>query len=171
MEMNTRLQVEHPVTEEITGIDIVKEQIRIAAGEPLPVGQDDVKIEGHAIECRINAEDPKSGFKPSPGTIREFYVPSDGVPGSRPRLETHVEAGYRVPPHYDSLIAKVITFGKDRTSAINAMIATLHGARIKGVRTTVPFHLQVLADEKFREGDYDVGTAARILESAKAGKD
>ncbi len=165
MEMNTRLQVEHPVTEEITGIDIVREQIRIAAGEPLSVRQADVRIAGHAIECRINAEDPKDGFRPAPGTIKKFLVPADGIPGSRVRLETHVEDGYTVPPHYDSLIAKVIAHGKDRPSAINAMIATLRASVIKGVPTTAPFHLQVLADEEFREGRYDVGTVARLLAS------
>ncbi len=168
MEMNTRLQVEHPVTEEITGVDIVREQIRIAAGEPLSLRQADVRITGHAIECRINAEDAQNNFRPAPGTLKKFFVPSDAIPGAHVRLETHVEAGYEVPPHYDSLIAKIITHGKDRAAAISAMIATLRSSVIKGVPTTAPFHLQVLADEAFREGRYDVGTVARILEAGKA---
>ncbi|HXI04684.1 MAG TPA: ATP-grasp domain-containing protein, partial [Candidatus Saccharimonadales bacterium] len=163
MEMNTRLQVEHPVTEEITGTDIVREQIRIAAGEPLSMTQADVKIEGHAIECRINAEDPSAGFRPAPGALKRFEISADGIPGSKVRLETHAESGYTIPPHYDSLIAKVIARGRDRGAAIDAMIATLRASTIKGVPTTVPFHLRVLADEAFRAGDYDVGTVGRLL--------
>jgi acetyl-CoA carboxylase biotin carboxylase subunit len=162
MEMNTRLQVEHPVTEEVTGVDIVEQQIRIAAGEPLRIAQTDVAFRGHAVECRINAEDPSAGFRPAPGTLTEFDVP-DGAGTGRVRVETHVEAGYVIPPHYDSLIAKVIAWGESRGAALDAMAGALSGARIAGVPTTVPFHLGVLADPAFRAGDYDVTLAARLL--------
>jgi acetyl-CoA carboxylase biotin carboxylase subunit len=165
MEMNTRLQVEHPVTEEITGIDIVREQIRIAAGERLSIAQEDVRLSGHAIECRINAEDPSDGFRPAPGTLRAFAFPETGARGTRLRLDTHVKAGYTVPPFYDSMVAKVIVHGPDRPSAIRAMIAALRAATIEGIPTTVPFQLRVLEDGEFADGSYDVGTVARLLAS------
>ena len=168
MEMNTRLQVEHPVTEEITGVDIVKAQIRIAAGEPLGLSQNGIDVRGHAIECRINAEDPAAGFRPAPGTLEEFAVGGSASPAARIRLETHVEPGYAVPPHYDSMIAKVIAWGEDRGAALDAMAGALREARIKGVPTTVPFHLTVLADPSFRRGDYDVTLVERLLRAAPA---
>ena len=168
MEMNTRLQVEHPVTEEITGVDIVKEQIRIAAGEPVRLTQDGIVPRGHAIECRINAEDPSQGFRPSPGTLAAFSVGNAIGSSSRIRVETHVEPGYTIPPHYDSLIAKVIAWGEDRSAALDAMSSSLRGARIEGVPTTAPFHLTVLADSGFRAGEYDVTIVERLLGPAGA---
>ncbi len=149
IEMNTRIQVEHPVTEMVTGIDVVKEQIRIAAGEPLRLSQRDVTFTGHAIECRINAEDPRNDFRPSPGTVTTFIPP--GGPGIR--VDTHVYAGYTIPPYYDSLIAKVIAWGKDREEAISRMKRALQEFDIGGVKTTIPFHLRVLENAFFRRGE------------------
>jgi acetyl-CoA carboxylase biotin carboxylase subunit len=163
MEMNTRLQVEHPVTEEVTGFDIVKAQIRIAANEPLGLAQEDVRVSGHAVECRLNAEDPAAGFRPAPGRLEAFAVGGAGKDGARFRLETHVESGYTIPPYYDSLIGKVITWGRDRATALDAMAAALGASRIEGVPTTVPFHLSVLADAAYRRGDYDVTLVERLL--------
>ncbi|MEM9382775.1 MAG: acetyl-CoA carboxylase biotin carboxylase subunit [Planctomycetota bacterium] len=154
MEMNTRLQVEHPVTELVTGVDIVREQLRIAAGGALGFTQDGVALEGHAIECRINAEDPADGFRPTPGTISTFDVPHDRGPG-RVRVDSHVTAGDTVPPYYDSLLAKIITHAASRDEAIETMVRTLEGTRIEGVATTIPLHLAVLASDAFRSGDYD----------------
>ena len=154
MEMNTRLQVEHPVTEAITGIDIVKEQIRVAANEPLSFTQKQVKLTGHAIECRINAEDPDNEFLPSPGTITRFEVPR-GV-----RVDTHIaqqEGGCAVPPYYDSLIAKLIAHGPDRPAAIDAARAALRDFRIEGIITTLPLHLRILDQPAFLDGTYDLG--------------
>jgi acetyl-CoA carboxylase biotin carboxylase subunit len=148
MEMNTRLQVEHPVTEMVTGVDIVEQQLRIAQGEPLPFRQEDIQIRGHAIECRINAEDPAHGFRPCPGLVEKFSAPN----GCRCRVDTHLYDGYRVPAHYDSLIAKVITHGEDRATAIGQMDVILRTMQIDGVATTIPFHLALLADPAFREG-------------------
>ncbi|HZI95329.1 MAG TPA: acetyl-CoA carboxylase biotin carboxylase subunit [Patescibacteria group bacterium] len=153
MEMNTRLQVEHPVTEEVTGIDIVKQQIRIAANEPLGPSQKDVTFTGHAIECRINAEDPDDDFRASPGTITAFARPA-GV-----RVESHIydtDAGYAVPPWYDSLIAKLIAHGPDRPAAIAKAVKALKEFRIEGIHTTIPLHLRVLEDPGFIKGDYDL---------------
>lgn len=149
IEMNTRIQVEHPVTEMVTGIDVVKEQIRIAAGEQLRLSQRDVTFTGHAIECRINAEDPRNDFRPSPGTVTTFIPP--GGPGIR--VDTHVYAGYTIPPYYDSLIAKVIAWGKDREEAISRMKRALQEFDIGGVKTTIPFHLRVLENAFFRRGE------------------
>jgi acetyl-CoA carboxylase biotin carboxylase subunit len=149
MEMNTRIQVEHPVTEMVTGLDLVKEQIRIAAGERLPFGQRDVELRGHALECRINAEDPRHDFRPSPGVITTFHPP--GGPGVR--VDTHCYPGYTIPPHYDSLMAKVITWGRDRDEAIARMRRALMEFEIGGVRTTIPFHLRVLDNAFFRRGE------------------
>jgi len=154
MEMNTRLQVEHPVTEMVTGIDIVREQLRIAAGGAVGFTQDGVSLEGHSIECRINAEDPSDGFRPTPGTLDEFSIPLDLGPG-RVRVDTHVRQGAEVPPYYDSLIAKVIVHAADRPQAIETMKRTLAGARIRGVSTTIPLHLAVLGSEEFTSGNYD----------------
>jgi acetyl-CoA carboxylase biotin carboxylase subunit len=167
MEMNTRLQVEHCVTEMVTGEDLVKLQIRLAAGEPLPVKQSEVVQRGHAIECRINAEDPRLGFRPSPGTASFFYPP--GGPGVR--MDTHVYAGYAIPPHYDSLIGKLITHGRSREEAIARMRRALDELVVEGVATTVPFHRAVMDDPAFLAGEYDTGLAegvvARLVEDAK----
>jgi acetyl-CoA carboxylase biotin carboxylase subunit len=165
MEMNARIQVEHPVTEEATGLDLIKEQIRIAAGERLSVVQDDITLRGHAIECRVNAEDPDSDFRPSPGRITYLHMP--GGPGVR--VDSHVYSGYEIPPHYDSMIGKIITFGSDRAEAISKMTRALGETIIEGVETTIPFHLQVMADDAFREGDYDTGYVERFL-GGKFGK-
>ncbi len=154
LEMNTRLQVEHSVTEMLTGIDIVKEQLSIAANHPLSFTQDDVKPRGHAIEVRVNAEDPSANFTPSPGTLDVFDIPLDRGPGTV-RVDTHVEAGDEIPPHYDSLIAKVIAHGATRDEAIETLVRTLTAARIEGVATTIPLHLAVLGSREFRSGDYD----------------
>jgi acetyl-CoA carboxylase, biotin carboxylase subunit len=148
MEMNTRIQVEHPVTEMVTGSDLVGAQLRIAAGEGLGIAQKDVECRGHAIECRINAEDPAHAFAPSPGTIASLLLP--GGPGIR--VDTHVFHGYTIPPFYDSLIAKVIAWGADRTEAISRMQRALREMRIDGIKTTIPFHRELLADSTFRRG-------------------
>jgi acetyl-CoA carboxylase biotin carboxylase subunit len=154
MEMNTRIQVEHPVTELVTGVDLVKEQIRIAAGEPIQFGQGDVVLRGHAIECRINAEDPDRGFAPCPGTVTDFYVP--GGPGIR--VDTHVYAGYRIPPYYDSMIAKLLAYGNTRAEAIARMRRALGEFVITGVATTIPFHSEMMTDADFCAGRFDTGT-------------
>jgi acetyl-CoA carboxylase biotin carboxylase subunit len=150
MEANTRLQVEHPVTEMITGIDIVKSQIRIAAGERLGLKQSDVKIRGHAIECRVNAECPDT-FVPSPGVIETFSVQS----GPGVRIDTYAHSGCTVSPFYDSLIAKIIAHGRDRDEAIARMRRTLDMAVIEGIKTTIPLHLAILADPAFVKGEFD----------------
>jgi acetyl-CoA carboxylase biotin carboxylase subunit len=147
MEANTRLQVEHPVTEMVTGIDIVKEQIRIAAGERLSFKQSDVTFTGHSIECRINAEDPET-FVPSPGIIHAFSVP--GGPGVR--VETFAHSECTVPPYYDSMIAKIIVHGRDRQEAIARMRRTLEMTVVEGIKTTIPMHLKILADKDFIAG-------------------
>jgi acetyl-CoA carboxylase biotin carboxylase subunit len=149
MEMNTRIQVEHPVTEMITGLDIVKMQIAVAAKEKLGINQGDVHYSGHAIECRINAEDPHQDFRPSPGTLTAFVPP--GGPGVR--VDTHAYAGYVIPPYYDSLLAKVIAWGADRPEAIARMRRALMEFEISGVPTTIPFHLMVLDNAFFRRGE------------------
>ena len=149
MEMNTRVQVEHPVTEMVTGIDIVKAQIQIARGEPLGFAQRDVRASGHAIECRINAEDPACDFAPAPGELRAVRLP--GGPGIR--IDSHAYDGYRVPPYYDSLLAKVIAWGRGRDEAIARMRRALAETHIEGVPTTVPFHARLIADERFRRAD------------------
>ncbi|MGH2453406.1 MAG: acetyl-CoA carboxylase biotin carboxylase subunit [bacterium] len=149
MEMNTRIQVEHPVTEMVTGLDLVKEQIRIAAGERLTGSQRDVVFHGHALECRINAEDPRHDFRPSAGTITTFFPP--GGPGIR--IDTHAYAGYAIPPHYDSLIAKVIAWAPTRDEAILRMRRALMEFEIGGIATTIPFHLRVLDNGFFRRGE------------------
>ena len=154
MEMNTRLQVEHPVSEEVTGVDIAAWQLRVAANQPLELDQRDIRLTGHAIECRINAEDPTQDFRPSPGRLETFRFPTDEGPG-RVRIETHLEAGETVSPHYDSLIAKVIAWGEDRPAAIETMLRTLRKADVQGVHTTIPLHLAVLDSDAFRAGEYD----------------
>ncbi len=154
MEMNTRLQVEHCVTEMRTGLDLVAEQIRIAAGAPLAFGQDDVRLSGHALECRINAEDPLDDFRPSPGRITRFRPPE----GEGIRVDTHVAEGDVVPPHYDSLIAKLVVWGPTREAAIERALAALDAFEIEGVATTIPLHRAVLASEAFRTNAYDTRT-------------
>lgn len=151
MEMNTRLQVEHCVSEVRSGIDIVEQQLRVAAGQPLTLRQEDVTLEGHAIECRINAEDPTDAFRPTPGVLERWRAPT----GPDVRVDTHVEEGYRVPPHYDSLICKVITRGRDRDAACDAMIRALEALEVRGVATTTSMHLAILASDDFRANRYD----------------
>ncbi|MFT5051613.1 MAG: acetyl-CoA carboxylase biotin carboxylase subunit [Chlamydiales bacterium] len=154
MEMNTRLQVEHPVSEMVTGVDIVTEQLRIAANGRLGQTQESIRMQGHAIECRINAEDPEQDFRPTPGTLARLEIPTDAGPG-KVRVETHLQAGDEVSPYYDSLLAKIIVHGQDRAAAIETMEATLARVRIEGVSTTIPVHLAVLASPEFRTGAYD----------------
>ena len=159
MEMNTRIQVEHPVTEMLTGVDLVKEQIRVAAGEPLSVHELPM-LRGHVIECRVNAEDPARNFQPSPGRITTFHPPG----GAGVRLDTHVYAGYSVPPYYDSLIAKLICQGRDRHEAINRMSMALEGFIIEGVTTTIPFLGRVMRHPRFQAGDVDTKFLEREID-------
>jgi acetyl-CoA carboxylase biotin carboxylase subunit len=149
MEMNTRIQVEHPVTEQVTGHDLIKLQFRVAAGERLPKKK--IVPRGHAIECRVNAEDPAAGFRPSPGRIKDFHIPG----GFGVRVDTHAYTDYVVPPYYDSLIAKLIVYAQTREGAIQKMAGALEEFVIEGIKTTVPFHRQVMADERFRSGKFD----------------
>jgi acetyl-CoA carboxylase biotin carboxylase subunit len=151
MEMNTRIQVEHPVTEMVTSFDLVKEQIRVASGEKLSWKGDGTKLRGHAIECRINAEDPYKNFQPSPGTITAYHPP--GGPGVR--VDSHVYAGYQVPPFYDSLLAKVIVHGNDRAEALTRMKNALSTFVLEGVTTTIPFLIRVLSHPDFVSGKVD----------------
>jgi acetyl-CoA carboxylase, biotin carboxylase subunit len=149
MEMNTRIQVEHPVTELVTGLDLVKEQIRLAAGEKLSVDSDDIKILGHAIECRLNAEDPDKNFMPCPGTITQFIAP--GGPGVR--IETHLYTGYTIPPFYDSLMAKVLATGYNRKEAIVRMQRILDEIVLEGVKSTIPLHKLIMKNDEFHRGN------------------
>jgi acetyl-CoA carboxylase biotin carboxylase subunit len=149
MEMNTRIQVEHPVTEQVTGHDLIKLQLQIAAGERLPKKK--IVQRGHAMECRINAEDPAHDFRPSPGKITDFHMPG----GFGVRVDTHAYAGYSVPPYYDSLTAKLIVYAQTREGAINKMAGALEEFVIEGIRTTIPFHRQVMGNDKFRSGRFD----------------
>ncbi len=164
IEMNTRIQVEHPVTEMITGVDLVKQMIRSAAGEPLPFTQEEIEFNGHAIECRINAEDPVS-FAPSPGTITGYHEPG----GLGVRVDSWVHDRAKVLPYYDSLLAKLIVWGEDRDAAVMRMRWALDEYVIEGIRSTVPFHRRVLRDEEFLAGDLDTGFIERFL--SEAGKD
>lgn len=151
IEMNTRLQVEHPVTEFITGVDVVREQLNIASGLPLSYQQKDIRFTGHAMECRINAEDPDS-FLPSPGTIVRYHAP--GGPGVR--VDTHIYSGYRVPPYYDSLIGKLITYSDTRDSTMNRMLIALDEMIVDGIKTNIPLHQRLLNDANFRTGGLDI---------------
>ena len=153
MEMNTRVQVEHPVTEMVSGIDIIKEQIRIAAGEKLSFSQRDIKISGHAIECRINAEDPERGFMPCPGTIENIHFPG----GNGIRLDTHVYQGYKLSPNYDSMIAKLIAYGKDREEAVRKMRSALGETLIEGISTNIDFDYELVNSPAFMKGNTDTG--------------
>ncbi|MBU3823662.1 MAG: acetyl-CoA carboxylase biotin carboxylase subunit [Candidatus Oceanisphaera merdipullorum] len=155
IEMNTRIQVEHPITEMITGVDLIKEQLRIAAGMPLSITQEQVTIRGHAIECRINAEDPKT-FIPSPGEIKLFHSPG----GLGVRWDSHIYAGYKVPPYYDSMIGKLICYGENRDIAIARMTHALNELVIEGIKTNIPLHQEIMRDENFRNG----GTNIHYLE-------
>ena len=166
LEMNTRIQVEHPVTEAVTGLDLVAEQIRIAAGERLRFSQRDVEFRGHALECRINAEDPAHDFRPSPGRVVSFVPP--GGPGIR--VDTHVYAGYTIPPYYDSLIAKVVAWGRDRTEAIARMERALREFEITGIRTTIPLHRAILDNAFFRRGEVYTNFVQRRVDLAALGR-
>ncbi len=158
MEMNTRIQVEHPVTEMVTGIDLVKEQIRISAGRTLDIEQKDVEMIGHAIECRINAEDPED-FRPSPGTIAFYYAP--GGPGIR--VDSAAYESYFIPPFYDSMVAKLIAHGRDRDEALARMIRALDEFVIDGVKTTIPLHQRILATMKFKKGEYSTNFLEEMM--------
>lgn len=152
MEMNTRIQVEHPVTEWVTGLDLIKEQIRIASGLPLAVSQKDIKISGHAIECRINAENPDKNFRPSPGRIESLYLPG----GCGVRMDTAVYSGYAIPPYYDSMIAKLIVHGKDRKEAISKMISALGEVIVEGIDTNVDYLYRILNEADYQAGKTDI---------------
>jgi acetyl-CoA carboxylase biotin carboxylase subunit len=149
MEMNTRLQVEHPVTELVTSLDLVKEQIRVASGMPLQLRQQDIQLRGHAIECRITAEDANADFRPQTGVIEKYLPPS----GPGVRVDSHLYAGYEVPPHYDSLLAKLIVWAPTRDEAIARMQRALEEFVIEGVTTTIPFHQRLLKHEGFMRGE------------------
>jgi acetyl-CoA carboxylase biotin carboxylase subunit len=159
LEVNARIQVEHPVTEMVTGIDLIKQQLRIAAGETLSIKQKDVRQTGHAIECRINAEDPARNFAPSPGLIVELRSP--GGPGVR--LDSHTYAGYRIPPNYDSMIGKLIVHRPTRQQAIATMKRALSEYYVAPTKTTIPLHLQIMDNERFGNGDVDTGFVERVL--------
>jgi len=163
MEMNTRIQVEHPITEEVTGFDLVKAQIEIADGKPLEIKQEDVTMRGHAIECRINAENPDKGFRPSPGTITALYMP--GGPGIR--IDGAVYQGYTITPYYDSMISKLIAHGSDREDAINKMRWALSEFIVEGVDTNIDFQLEIIRNADFKAGKYDIGFLGRFMEEKK----
>ena len=163
LEVNKRIQVEHPITEEVTGIDLVKLQIMIAMGEPLKMSQSDVVFKGHSIECRINAEDPFSDFRPSPGRIEMYYAPG----GRGVRVDSHAYAGYTIPSHYDSMIGKLITTGKDRREAMDIMNRALGEYMITGIKTTIPFQQAILQDPNFRRGVYTTNFVEQLLTGAR----
>jgi len=164
MEMNTRIQVEHPVTEEVTGYDLIKAQIAVAAGEPLPWKQDEVRLRGHAIECRVNAEKPDQNFQPSPGKVSYFHAP--GGPGVR--VDSHLYSGYTVPPNYDSMVAKIICWGRDRNEAIGRMRRALAETVVEGIDTTIPLLLRILKDPAFQRGEIHTGYLDEFLGASKA---
>ena len=163
IEMNTRLQVEHPVTEMISGIDLVREQIRVASGFGMSCRQEDVHLHGHAIECRINAEDPAT-FAPSPGTVKNYVAPG----GMHVRVDSGLYTGYRVPPYYDSMIAKLIVYGSTRESCIMRLRRALEEFLVEGMKTTIPLHQQIVRDEEFLRGDYTIKWLERWLEQQQA---
>jgi acetyl-CoA/propionyl-CoA carboxylase, biotin carboxylase, biotin carboxyl carrier protein len=160
LEMNTRLQVEHPVTELVSGIDLVRSQLLVAAGEPLPYAQGDIELEGHAIECRVNAENPAKNFMPAPGRIGRYREPS----GPGVRVDSGTEANSEVPQAYDPLVSKVISYGADRDEARRRMLRALSEYEVEGIKTTIPFHRLMLADERFISGDYHTGTVEREMD-------
>jgi acetyl-CoA carboxylase biotin carboxylase subunit len=147
IEMNTRIQVEHPVTEEVTGIDLIKQQILVANGQKLEFDQGDIKFERHAIECRINAEDPARNFIPSPGTITLYYAPG----GHGVRVDSHAYSGYTIPPHYDSMIGKLICYGRDRKTALERTYRALSEYLVRGIKTTIPLHKAIMSDPVYME--------------------
>jgi acetyl-CoA carboxylase biotin carboxylase subunit len=161
LEVNTRVQVEHPVTEYVTGIDIVRTSILVAAGEPLPFRQRDVKLDGHAMECRINAEDPARNFMPSPGRVTQWELP--GGPGVR--VDSHVVPGYTIPPNYDSMVGKLIVHGADREACMNRMTQALREFQVGPIKTTIPLHLTLLGNGAFRAGGTDIHFLERLLKS------
>jgi acetyl-CoA carboxylase biotin carboxylase subunit len=163
LEVNNRIQVEHPITEEVTGVDLVKQQIMIAMGEPLRLTEKDIHFKGHAIECRINAEDPFDDFRPCPGRIEMYYSPG----GRGVRVDSHVYAGYTIPPHYDSMIGKLITYGKDRRDAMDKMSRALSEYMITGIKTTIPFEQAILQDPNFRRGVYSTNFIEHLLGGAR----
>ncbi|MFN0067030.1 MAG: acetyl-CoA carboxylase biotin carboxylase subunit [Limisphaerales bacterium] len=163
LEVNKRIQVEHPVTEQVTGVDLVKQQILISMGEPLRLKDSDIAFKGHAIECRINAEDPFEEFRPSPGRIEMYYPPG----GRGVRLDSHVYAGYTIPPHYDSMIGKLITTGRDRREAMDLMSRALGEFMITGVKTTIPFEQAILEDPNFRRGVYTTNFVEQLLSGGR----
>ena len=163
MEMNTRVQVEHPVTELVTGIDIIKEQIKISAGQKLSFQQESVNFSGHAIECRINAEDPSNHFIPSPGKIETLNLPG----GPHIRLDTHIYQNYKISPYYDSMLAKLISYGKNREEAMNSLSRALEEFVIEPIKTTIPFHRQVLENQSFREGKFSTHFVENLLQESK----
>jgi acetyl-CoA carboxylase biotin carboxylase subunit len=160
MEMNTRIQVEHPITEETASIDLVAWQIRVAAGEKFPYKESDFTPRGHAIECRITAEDAMNDFQPSVGTVSTYVAP--GGPGVR--VDSHLFGGYTIPPNYDSLLGKIVTWGKDRDEAIDRMRRALHETVITGVKHTVPFHRAILGDPEFRDAKVHTGFIPQFME-------
>ena len=160
MEMNTRIQVEHPVTEAVTGIDLIREQIRVAAGEKLSFTQKDIKIKGHAIECRINAENPYKDFTPSPGKV-DLFIPAGGI---GVRVDSHVYSGYSIPPYYDSMIAKLIVYGDDRQHAIERCRRALEEFVVEGIDTTIPFSQFIINNKDFVDGDYNTGYLEKLLQ-------
>lgn len=166
LEVNKRIQVEHPITEEVTGIDLIKQQILIANGEPLKISQNSVQFKGHAIECRINAEDPYDGFRPSPGLIEMYYPPG----GRNVRLDSHCYAGYTIPPHYDSMIGKLVATGKDRQEALETMNRALSEFMITGVKTTIPFEQAILQDPAFHQGEYTTHFIEELFERSNPPK-
>jgi acetyl-CoA carboxylase biotin carboxylase subunit len=163
LEVNKRIQVEHPITEEVTGVDLVRQQIMIAMGEPLKISEKDIQFRGHAIECRINAEDPFDDFRPCPGRIEMYYAPG----GRGVRIDSHAYAGYSIPPYYDSMIGKLITHGKDRRDAMDMMSRALDEYMLTGVKTTIPFQQAILQDPNFRRGVYTTNFIENLLGGAR----
>ena len=164
IEMNTRLQVEHPVTEMISGLDLVREQIRVASGQGMSCRQDEIRLHGHAIECRINAEDPQT-FAPSPGTVKNYVAPG----GMHVRVDSGLYSGYRVPPYYDSLIGKLIVYGSTRERCIMRLRRALDEFLVEGMKTTIPLHQQIVRDEQFLRGEYTIKWLEKWLEKQQAG--
>lgn len=164
MEMNTRIQVEHPVTEWVTGIDLIKEQIRIASGKKLSYTQEDIQLTGHAIECRINAENPAKGFRPSPGTITDMYLPG----GKGIRIDSAIYSGYSIPPYYDSMVAKLIVWAKNRREAVRKMQSALGEVIIEGIDTNVDYQYEILNRPDYLSGDIDIEFIAENEEALKA---
>jgi acetyl-CoA carboxylase biotin carboxylase subunit len=158
MEMNTRIQVEHPITEMVTGIDLIKEQIRVAAGEKLGYSQEDIPLRGHAIECRVNAEDPET-FIPSPGKITGYHAPG----GWGVRVDSHLYSGYTMPPHYDSMVAKLIAYGRDRQECMDILKRAIKEYVIDGIKTTLPLHSKLVDNPDIREGSYDIHWLEKML--------